>query len=158
MPEVICIYEWAEFNSADSLRIKRRCQLVVKLKANKYYQELLCYLFFYINFLNIKLFARISSLCVSATDNLPTPGLILIVLLAILFWLLILSLIVLLWPYHLIALLWSYCSSRIVDCIALILLLWPFCLSHCFDRIAPAVLLIALLWLYRSDRIIDGIV
>ena len=35
---------------------KYRCQLVVKLKTNKYNQKLLYYLSFYINLLNIKLF------------------------------------------------------------------------------------------------------
>ena len=55
LPRVICIYKWAEFNSADSSRVKRRCQLIIRLKANKCYQELLCYLSYYINFLNIKL-------------------------------------------------------------------------------------------------------
>ena len=33
--------------------VKCRCQLVVKLKANKYYQELLCFLSSYINLLNL---------------------------------------------------------------------------------------------------------
>ena len=55
LPGVICIYEWAKFNSADSSRVKRRCQLVVKLKANKYYQELLRYLSPYINLLVLDL-------------------------------------------------------------------------------------------------------
>ena len=32
---------------------ERRCQLVVRLKANKYYQELLCFLSSYINLLNL---------------------------------------------------------------------------------------------------------
>ena len=35
-----------------TLQVKRKCQLVVRLKANKCYQELLCYLFSYINLLN----------------------------------------------------------------------------------------------------------
>ena len=38
----------------NSLRVKHRYQLVVKLKANKCYQKLLYYLFFYIHFLSIK--------------------------------------------------------------------------------------------------------
>ena len=42
-------------NNTDFLRDKHRCQLVVRLKANKYYQELLGYLPYYINFLNIRL-------------------------------------------------------------------------------------------------------
>ena len=32
--------------SQDSTESKRRCQLVVRLKATKYYERLLCYLFF----------------------------------------------------------------------------------------------------------------
>ena len=43
------------FNSANSFRVKHRCQMVVKLKANKCYLRLLCYLFSYINFFNITL-------------------------------------------------------------------------------------------------------
>ena len=38
------------------LKIKRKCLFVVKLKANKCYQESLCYLLSYINLLNIWLF------------------------------------------------------------------------------------------------------
>ena len=34
---VICIYEWTKLNGTDSLRVKRRCQLVVRLKTNKCY-------------------------------------------------------------------------------------------------------------------------
>ena len=41
------------FNSANSFRAKRRCQLVVRLKANVCYQELLCFLSFYINLLKL---------------------------------------------------------------------------------------------------------
>ena len=63
LPGVICIYKWAKFNNADFLRVKRRCQLVVRLKANKCYQELLRYLSSYINLLNIKLFAWVSDKC-----------------------------------------------------------------------------------------------
>ena len=37
----------------NSLRAKRRCQLIVRLKANKCYQEWLCFLSFYINLLNL---------------------------------------------------------------------------------------------------------
>ena len=44
LPGVICIYEWWSYNSADSLRVKRRCQLVVRLKAIECYKGLLCYL------------------------------------------------------------------------------------------------------------------
>ena len=44
LPAVICIYEWAEFNGADSSRVKHRCQLIVRLKAIKCYEGLLCYL------------------------------------------------------------------------------------------------------------------
>ena len=55
LPGVICIYKWFELYSADFSRVKRRCQVVVRLKANKRYQELLCYLSSYINLLNIRL-------------------------------------------------------------------------------------------------------
>ena len=44
LPGVICIYKWVELYSVDFLRVKYKYQLVVKLKANKCYQELLCYL------------------------------------------------------------------------------------------------------------------
>ena len=47
------------FNSTNSFRVKRRCQLLVRLKANKCYQGLLCYLSSYINFLNIRLCIRL---------------------------------------------------------------------------------------------------
>ena len=40
--------------SVQTVRVKRRCQLVGKLKANECYQELLCYLSFYINLLSIR--------------------------------------------------------------------------------------------------------
>ena len=53
LPGVICIYKWAQFNGADSLRVKRKYQLVVKLKANKYYPKLLSFLSSYINLLNL---------------------------------------------------------------------------------------------------------
>ena len=43
------------FNVRASLRAKYRCQLIVRPKANKCYQELLCYLSSYINLLNIRL-------------------------------------------------------------------------------------------------------
>ena len=98
--------------TVQTFRVKRRYQLVVRLKANKYYQELLRYLSSYINLLNIRFFARISGLCISVTNNIMTPGFVLIV-----------SLIISLW------LLWSYCwldcfncSDLIADCIALIVL------------------------------------
>ena len=39
--------------TVQTLWVKCRCQLVVSLKANKYYQELLCSLSSYINFLNL---------------------------------------------------------------------------------------------------------
>ena len=91
-----------------TLCIKRRCQLVVRLQANKCYQELLRFLFSYINLINIKLFAQVPGLCVSATGNVTftTPGFVLIVLLVISLWL--------------------YCSGRSVDYIALIASLWPY--------------------------------
>ena len=41
--------------TVQTLQVKRRCQLVVKLKANKCYQELLRSLSSYINLLNIRL-------------------------------------------------------------------------------------------------------
>ena len=44
LPGVICIYKWAEFNGANSSRVKRRCQLIVRLKAIKCYEGLFCYL------------------------------------------------------------------------------------------------------------------
>ena len=44
------------FNNTDSSRVKLSCQLVVRLKANKCYYQLLGYLSSYTNFLNIKLF------------------------------------------------------------------------------------------------------
>ena len=70
-----------------TLRVKCRFQLIVRLKANKCYQELLRSLSSYINLLDIKLFAQVSSLCVSATDNVTVtiPGFVLIILLVILF-------------------------------------------------------------------------
>ena len=55
LPGIICIYEWVEFSNSDSLRVKRRYQLVIRLKTNKCYQELLYYLSSYINLLNIRL-------------------------------------------------------------------------------------------------------
>ena len=44
-----------EMGEVQKWRLKHKCQLVVRLKVNKYYQKLLCYLSFYINLLNIKL-------------------------------------------------------------------------------------------------------
>ena len=41
--------------SLDFSRVKNRCQLIARLKANKYYQKFFCYLSFYINLLNIRL-------------------------------------------------------------------------------------------------------
>ena len=49
------------------LQVKRRCQLVIRLKVNKCYQGLLCYLSFYIN-------------------DVTTPGFVPIVLQTILLW------------------------------------------------------------------------
>ena len=60
---VIYIYEWVKFNGADSSKVKYRCQLVVRLKANKCYQKLLRYLSSYINLLNIRLSARVFGKC-----------------------------------------------------------------------------------------------
>ena len=77
--------------------------VVVRLKANECYQELLRYLFSYIKLISIRLFARVSGLCVSATDNGTIPGFVLIVLLTIL--------------------LWSYRSGRIADRFALMALI-----------------------------------
>ena len=72
--------------TVQTLRVKRRCQLVIRLKANKCYQELLCFLSSYINLLNIKLFAQVSSLHISVTGDITVtiPGFVLIVLLVIL--------------------------------------------------------------------------
>ena len=93
---VICIYEWAEFNGANSSRVKRKCQLVVRLKANKCYQELLHFLSSYINLLNIKLFAQVSGLHVSATGNVTvTPPRFCLDCIAG-----HIALIALFWPYH----------------------------------------------------------
>ena len=47
--------------------LERRCQLVIRLKANKYYQELLCSLSSYINLLNL---LNLQGLC----DWLLAPG------------------------------------------------------------------------------------
>ena len=41
--------------TVQTLQVKHRYQLVIRLKANKCYQKLLCYLSSYINFLNIRL-------------------------------------------------------------------------------------------------------
>ena len=67
------------------LRVKRRCQLIVRLKANKSYHKLLCYLSSYINFLNIRLFVQVSGFCVSAINNVTKSKLVLILLLTISF-------------------------------------------------------------------------
>ena len=83
LPGIICIQKQVELYNADSSRVKRRCQLVVRLKANKCYQELLHYLSSYINFLNIRLFAWVLGLCVIATDNVTTYRFFVIVLLTI---------------------------------------------------------------------------
>ena len=48
--------------SADSLRVKCKCQLIVRLKANKYYQKLLYYLFFNMNLLNIRFCSQLKAL------------------------------------------------------------------------------------------------
>ena len=45
------------------LKAECSCQLVVKLNANKCFQKLLCYLSFYINFLNIKFFFLVPGPC-----------------------------------------------------------------------------------------------
>ena len=55
---VICIYQWAEVKQCG---FKRRCQLVVRVKANKCYQKLLCYLSSYINLLKIRLCGRLKA-------------------------------------------------------------------------------------------------
>ena len=47
--------------TVQTLWVKRRCQLVVRLKANKCYQGLLCYLSSYINFLSIRLCGQIQA-------------------------------------------------------------------------------------------------
>ena len=40
------------FNMKASLRVKRRCQLIVRLKTIEYKENISCYLSFYINLLN----------------------------------------------------------------------------------------------------------
>ena len=107
----------------------------------------------YINLLNIRLFAQVSGLCVSAIGNVTVtnPGFVLIV-----------SLVISLWLYR---------SGRIIDRIVLIAslwslwLLWPYCWLdrwlYYFDCIALialialtvslVMLLISLLWLLRSS-------
>ena len=47
--------------TVQTLRVKRSCQLVVRLKANKCYQGFLCYLSSYINLLNIRLCGRLQT-------------------------------------------------------------------------------------------------
>ena len=136
-----CIYNWAKINNVDSWRVKRWCQLVVKLKANKCYQELLYSLFSYINLLNISFFAQVSGLCVSATDDITTPKFVLNILLTILFWLL-----------------WTHYSGRIVDCIALIALLWPYCWLYCFNYIALIIFVfksVFCFWYYSHDLLFE---
>ena len=54
--------------TVQTLRVKRRCQLVVRLKANKCYQKLLCYLSSYINLLNLL------NLKASAVGSWPLAG------------------------------------------------------------------------------------
>ena len=56
------------YNGADSLRVKHRCQLVIRLKANKYYPEFLSFLSFYINLLNLL------NLKASAVSSWPLAG------------------------------------------------------------------------------------
>ena len=105
--------------TVQTLWIKRRCRLVVRLKANKCYQELLPSLSFYINFLNIRLFAQVSGFCVSAIGDITvtTPKFVLIV--------------------SLIILLWLHCSGRIVDCFDCICARKCFLLLVSFSLIAP---------------------
>ena len=114
--------------TVQTLWIKRRCQLVVRLKANKYYQKLLRYLSSYINLLNIRLCSslwpshecywrcnqpRVCPNCIAdyiaLIANLIANRIALLVLL--------------------IALLWLYCSSHIINCFA-------------FDRIALIVFML----------------
>ena len=61
------------FNSTDSSRVKRRCQLVIRLKANKCYQELLCSLSSYINLLSL---LNLQGLCgwLLAPGRFPTSS------------------------------------------------------------------------------------
>ena len=47
--------------TVQTLWVKRMCQLVVRVKANKCYQRLLRYLSSYINLLNIRLFGRLQA-------------------------------------------------------------------------------------------------
>ena len=73
------------FNVGASSESQTYMSLIVRLNANKCYQELLCYLSSYINLLNIRPFAWVFGLYVSATDDVTvtTPGFVLIVLLVI---------------------------------------------------------------------------
>ena len=116
--------------TVQTFQIKCRCQFVVKLKANKCYQESLRFLFSYINLLNIRFFAQVSGLCVSTTGDVTvtTPRFVLVV-----------SLVILLWLHR---------SGRIVNCIALI------ASDHivvCITLIILTVLLIVLLWFLCSE-------
>ena len=58
LPGVISVYRVEENGKSDrfkvkaSSRAKRRCQLIVRLKAIKYKEEIFCYLSFYINLLS----------------------------------------------------------------------------------------------------------
>ena len=58
------------------MKVKYRCQLMVRLKTNKYYQELLYYLSSYINFLNIRFFAIGSRLLAVFRPLTPDPDFI----------------------------------------------------------------------------------
>ena len=68
--------------TVQTLRVKRRCQLIIRLKANKCYQKLLRSLSPYINLLNIR---QIFGLCISVTGDvtITNPGFVLIVSLVI---------------------------------------------------------------------------
>ena len=67
------------FNVRTFLRVKCRCQLILRLKANKCYQELLRFFSFYINLLIIRLFAQVSY-CLNCSDRI-TLAILLILLL-----------------------------------------------------------------------------
>ena len=108
-----------------TLRVKRKCQLVVRLKANECYQELLRYLSSYINLLNIRLCLGLWPLrkCYWRYNRYH-PRVCLDHIAGHI------ALIALLWPYR-----WSYCF----DCIALIAL------------IALTVSLVVSLWFSCSE-------
>ena len=108
-----------EVITVQTLRVKRRCQLVVRLKANKSYQELLRSLSSYINFLNIRLCLGLYSLrkCYWRYNRYHLQGCRDCIAGHIALIALTISVIVSLWS------LWPNRSGSIVDCIGLIFVL-----------------------------------